>query len=346
MSAVRHPPAARRAGRPATGTDRFARAGRGISVQIAGAVADREWPVLDRLADRTQPTIRSMIDRYRGVADVLDGVWQSAPLHPVTTDVPIGAALTAMVLDGFAAVTGSGDVDGHADAALTIAVLGSAGAAVTGLTEWRWLRGGERRAASVHGLINLAGVAFNVGSLGARRVGRRRLGRALSLAGTLALGLAGHLGGELSFGMGIRVNPNPPVPEADGRVASLAASDLADGRLRGVEVGGDRVVVARCGDGTVCAIAATCSHLGGPLDEGTREGDTVVCPWHGSRFDLHSGAVVGGPAVFAQPQYSATERDGRVEIRPVSAPRPFYVAAGAWDGARVQAPLDGESMYP
>jgi nitrite reductase/ring-hydroxylating ferredoxin subunit/uncharacterized membrane protein len=290
-------------------------------------VADRKWPILDRLADRTQPTIRSVIDRYRGLADVLDGVWQSVPLHPAVTDVPLGAAVTATVLDGFAAMTGSRDVDGHADAALRVAVLGSAGALVTGLAEWRWMRGGERRAASVHGLMNLAGVAFNVGSLGARRAGRRRLGRTLGLAGMLVSGLAAHLGGELSFGMGIRVNPNPPMPEADGQVASLAASELADGRLRGVEVGGERVVVARCDDGTVCAIAAICSHLGGPLDKGDREDDTVVCPWHGSRFDLRSGAVVGGPAVFAQPRYSVTERDGRVEIGPASAPRPFYVTA-------------------
>jgi len=231
-------------------------------------------------------------------------------------------------LDGFAATTGSGDADGHADAALRIAVLGSAGAAVTGLAEWRWLRGGERQAASLHGLMNVAGIVLNVGSLGARHAGRRRLGRTLSLTGMLVMGLAAHLGGELSFGMKIRVNPNPPILEADGQAASeLAASELADGRLRGVEVGGERVVVARCDDGTVCAIAATCSHLGGPLDEGKRDGDTVVCPWHGSRFDLRSGAVIGGPAVFAQPRYSATERDGRVEIRPASAPRPFYVKA-------------------
>jgi nitrite reductase/ring-hydroxylating ferredoxin subunit/uncharacterized membrane protein len=327
MRTVKHPSEVRHADNSATGTDRFARTGRGISIQIAGAVADRERPALDRLADRTQPMVRSIIDRYRGVADVLDGVWQSVPLHPAVTDLPIGAAATATVLDGFAAVTGSRDVDGHADAALMVSVLGSAGAAITGLAEWRWMRGGERRAASVHGLINLAGVACNVGSLGARRVGRRRLGRALGLAGMLVSGLAAHLGGELSYGMGIRVNPNPPVPEADGRVASLAASGLAGGRLRGVEVGGDRVVVARCDDGTVCAIAATCSHFGGPLDKGDRDGDTVICPWHGSRFDLRSGAVVGGPAVFAQPRYDATERDGRVEIRLASAPRPFYVTA-------------------
>lgn len=335
MSAVKNPRAARRAGGSATGADRFARTGRGVSFQIAPAVADREWPILDRLADRTQPIIQSMIDRYRGVADVLDGVWLSAPLHPAITDLPIGAAVTAALLDGFAAMTGSRDADGHADAALQVAVLGSAGAAVTGLAEWRWLHGGKRRPASVHGLMNVAGVALNVGSLAARGAGRRRLGRALSLTSVVIVSLAAHLGGELSYGMGIRVNPNPPTTEADGQVASLAASELADGQLRGVQVGGERVVVARCDDGTVCAIAATCSHLGGPLDEGSREGDTVVCPWHGTRFDLRSGAVIGGPAVFAQPQYSATEQGGRVEIRPASGPQPFFVTAeAAQDGQR------------
>ncbi len=66
---------------------------------------------------------------------------------------------------------------------------------------------------------------------------------------------------------------------------------------------------------SVCAIAAVCSHLGGPLEQGERDGDTVVCPWHGSRFDLCSGRVVDGPAVFDQPAYDARVRKGRLEIR-------------------------------
>ena len=55
--------------------------------------------------------------------------------------------------------------------------------------------------------------------------------------------------------------------------------------------------------------------LGGPLDEGEREGDTVVCPWHGSRFDLCTGEVRGGPAVYPQPRYEARVRAEKVEIR-------------------------------
>jgi nitrite reductase/ring-hydroxylating ferredoxin subunit len=76
------------------------------------------------------------------------------------------------------------------------------------------------------------------------------------------------------------------------------------------------VVVSRSeASGEVCAIAATCSHLGGPLHEGKRDGDTVVCPWHGSRFDLCTGEVQGGPAVYPQPRYETRIHSGKVEIR-------------------------------
>ena len=66
----------------------------------------------------------------------------------------------------------------------------------------------------------------------------------------------------------------------------------------------------------MCALAATCSHLGGPLDQGKREGDTVVCPWHGSRFDLCIGrGARRGPAVYPQPRYETRLRSGKVEVR-------------------------------
>ena len=93
-------------------------------------------------------------------------------------------------------------------------------------------------------------------------------------------------------------------------------SELNGGKLVGVELEGESVVVSRSEEsGEVCAIAATCSHLGGPLDDGDRDGDTVVCPWHGSRFDLCTGEVHGGPAVYPQPRYEARVRAGKVEIR-------------------------------
>jgi len=49
-------------------------------------------------------------------------------------------------------------------------------------------------------------------------------------------------------------------------------------------------------DGVFCATQAKCTHKQGPLNEGTLEGSTVTCPWHGTQFDVRTGAVLRGPA--------------------------------------------------
>jgi nitrite reductase/ring-hydroxylating ferredoxin subunit len=59
----------------------------------------------------------------------------------------------------------------------------------------------------------------------------------------------------------------------------------------------------------------TCSHMGGPLSEGKLEGETVQCPWHGSRFSIEDGSVVDGPATFPQPCFETRVRDGQIEVR-------------------------------
>jgi nitrite reductase/ring-hydroxylating ferredoxin subunit len=46
--------------------------------------------------------------------------------------------------------------------------------------------------------------------------------------------------------------------------------------------------------GRLYGLEALCGHRNGPLDQGTISGTAVVCPWHGARFYLESGAVVGG----------------------------------------------------
>ncbi len=68
---------------------------------------------------------------------------------------------------------------------------------------------------------------------------------------------------------------------------------LEAGKL--VEVGGESIAVFKVGGGYY-AIENTCPHAGGPLAEGTLAGDVVTCPWHGSRFSVKTGAVLGPPA--------------------------------------------------
>jgi nitrite reductase/ring-hydroxylating ferredoxin subunit len=69
--------------------------------------------------------------------------------------------------------------------------------------------------------------------------------------------------------------------------------DLEGGKL--VEAGGHRIAVFNVG-GSYYAIENTCPHRGGPLAEGMVAGEEVICPWHGSRFNVKTGSVLTPPA--------------------------------------------------
>jgi nitrite reductase/ring-hydroxylating ferredoxin subunit len=274
------------------------------NLRLTKQLADLAEP-LDDIAEPVQDVVSAVPQPVR---DVLDGVWFGNPLHPALTDVPLGAWTTAFVLD----LAGSE----AADHALAVGIVGAVPAALTGLNDWSHLKDDARRIGIVHALINTMGLTLNVASYGSRRAGHRSFGRVLSgvaYAGTL---FSAHLGGHLSFGLGVRVNRTAFESPRDRYAPVCEEKELNGGKLVGVELEGETVVVSRSEEsGEVCAIAATCSHLGGPLDEGKRDGDTVTCPWHGSRFDLCTGEVQGGPAVYPQPRYETRVRAGKVEIR-------------------------------
>jgi nitrite reductase/ring-hydroxylating ferredoxin subunit len=69
--------------------------------------------------------------------------------------------------------------------------------------------------------------------------------------------------------------------------------DLEGGKL--VEVSGQKIAMFILG-GKYYAIENACPHRGGPLAEGTVAGDEVICPWHGSRFNIKTGAFLTPPA--------------------------------------------------
>ena len=49
-------------------------------------------------------------------------------------------------------------------------------------------------------------------------------------------------------------------------------------------------------DGKFYAVDNECTHAGAPLCEGTINGTTVTCPWHGAEFNLSDGQVLAAPA--------------------------------------------------
>ena len=95
--------------------------------------------------------------------------------------------------------------------------------------------------------------------------------------------------------------------------AVLEEGELGAGAMRAVDV--VKVLVSRSVDWGVCAIVNACTHVGGPLDEGDRDGNVVACPWHGSRFDLCSGEVLRGPAREPQRRFESHLREEKIEVR-------------------------------
>ena len=80
-----------------------------------------------------------------------------------------------------------------------------------------------------------------------------------------------------------------------------------------VEVQGQKIALFHVGS-NYYAIADTCTHVGGPLSEGVIKGEEVFCPWHGARFSLKTGEVLGPPARAGVASYPVRVVDKDVEV--------------------------------
>ena len=92
------------------------------------------------------------------------------------------------------------------------------------------------------------------------------------------------------------------------------AAELAKTPLREVTVG-KRTVALGCVDGTFGVIDGACNHVGGPLGQGTLEGEYVTCPWHSWRFHFRTGQGEPGYEADAVPSYELKVENGRLLVR-------------------------------
>jgi len=78
-------------------------------------------------------------------------------------------------------------------------------------------------------------------------------------------------------------------------VRALPTEAIAPGGMLAVEIQGRHIVICRCEDGTLHAVARRCGHMNAPLEKGTLEGTILTCPLHWARFDVATGEVLGDP---------------------------------------------------
>jgi len=104
-----------------------------------------------------------------------------------------------------------------------------------------------------------------------------------------------------------------------------------DGMLRRIDIEGEPVCLGRVA-GEWAAFADTCTHEECSLAGGELEGTVVVCPCHGSEFDVRTGDVLSPPALDPLPIYDVRAVGGVLEVR-LGAP----AAAARAEAERTQA---------
>ena len=285
---------------------------------LISAVTQPEW--LDKVGDAVQPAIINTFEAGgktgQDIKDFLHGVWLGHPLHPVLTDIPIGAWTAAAVLDSME-LLGEKKYKRDSDAAIAIGLVGAAGSAVAGLTDWTGTSGKSRKIGVMHGLLNVTATALYTTSYFLRKQkGSRKTAIGLALLGYGIASFSAYLGGHLVYSEQIGVDHTATAVEyPEDFVAVLPENELAENSMRCVKAGEVPVLLARK-NGELFAIAHTCSHMGGPLSKGELlEDGNVRCPWHGSVFSLKDGSVLDGPATAPQPKFDVRVNNGQIEVR-------------------------------
>jgi NADPH-dependent 2,4-dienoyl-CoA reductase/sulfur reductase-like enzyme/nitrite reductase/ring-hydroxylating ferredoxin subunit len=95
--------------------------------------------------------------------------------------------------------------------------------------------------------------------------------------------------------------------------AGVDAASVTTGQMLLGHARGEAVLLARIGDEFV-AIAATCTHYGGPLAEGLMDGDTVRCPWHHACFNLRTGEALRAPALSPVARWKTERRGNKIVV--------------------------------
>jgi nitrite reductase/ring-hydroxylating ferredoxin subunit/uncharacterized membrane protein len=253
------------------------------------------------------------------------------PIHPILIAFPIAFLVGALGFDV------AGRVADWSGGWTTGAYLGVAAivsgliAAVPGLIDYFGVvppNSSARRRATQHMIINVTALAvFALGWLFRDPTSLRPAFETLVLE-ALGVGLVswgGWLGGTLVYRNQIGVdhryagagkwNEEKLDAPGSGFVVVAREDELQVDQMKLVHVRGRRIVLARTEQGYL-ACDDRCTHRGGPLADGVLICGTVQCPWHGSQFDVSTGAAKAGPARDSIATYPVEIADGEVRLDP------------------------------
>ena len=243
-------------------------------IDQAGAAVEQAMTHLEsaRVLDRVTTPVSGFVNRILPEGkfrDLLHGVPLGHPVHPVLVQVPIGAWLSAVVLDRLPGAEKSAQV------LVGLGTLAAAPTAAAGIADWAKGHETHLRVGIVHWAANTIAVACFAASFVQRTRGHASSGKGLALLGIGVASIGGYLGGHLVYRQALGANHVEDAPHVlpDGWHAVAAVDDLPDGGLTRRVVETVPVLVYRDG-GEIHALADRCSHLSGPLHEGRHRART------------------------------------------------------------------------
>jgi nitrite reductase/ring-hydroxylating ferredoxin subunit/uncharacterized membrane protein len=246
---------------------------------------------------------------------------QGHPIHPMLIPFPFAYLFGSAVVDTWARATHRPTLFRTARHLNTMGLATALAAAVPGLIDYTFTvppESSARKRATNHMMANLAALAL----FAVARIGRDRDGQdapppwwslAIETVGAGVLTAGGWIGGTLVTRKWRVESQLPEHADREGWIDAGASGELKADQMKLLRVGTRRIVLARTERGYV-AFDDRCTHKGGPLSDGVLACDTVQCPWHGSQFDVRTGAVRHGPAQDSIATYDTEERAGRVWI--------------------------------
>ncbi|MBD0283722.1 MAG: DUF2231 domain-containing protein [Thermoleophilaceae bacterium] len=246
--------------------------------------------------------------RRAGVKDVLSGSWLGHPLHPLATDAVIGSWTMAVLLDFREESADS------ADRLLGVGILAAIPTAAAGLSDWADMTDERtRRMGVVHAASNVAALSLNAASYLARKAGRRKLGRRLTVVSGLPLMVGGFLGAHMAYARGVGVSRIVFDEWIEDWTAVSGPAALgpewSEARARGL------AVLARRPQGEAASVVSgTCTHCGTRLRPDA-DGEALRCPDDGSVFRAADGAVLQGPATTPAARFEVRSGADRLEVR-------------------------------
>jgi uncharacterized membrane protein/nitrite reductase/ring-hydroxylating ferredoxin subunit len=245
------------------------------------------------------------------------------PLHPILVAFPIAFLIGTLVFDAWGYWRGNPDLWRTGLYLEAAGVVTALLAAVPGIVDYFSVvppRSSAKKRATKHGLLNLVVVILFalVWLYRQREDAASAIVLGAELVGVVLLGISGWLGGTLVHRNQIGIDhryaeagkwKEKYFENVEGEIEVARVEDLMTNQMMLVHVGGKRIVIGRTENG-YAAFDDYCSHKGGSLADGALICGTVQCPWHGSQFDVSTGAVKAGPAKTPIQTYELRQSDG------------------------------------